>query len=82
MNNPCTRTRPALDARLFAEVRPPVESCRAYRDARARYTHAFNKGDVDAIDEAFSRMQEISRAFSDGARWAERNHQQRARRTR
>jgi hypothetical protein len=46
-------------------------ACRAYRDAHARYTIAFAKGDVDAIEEAFSRMQEIMSAFADGARWAE-----------
>lgn len=45
--------------------------CRVYRDAHARYATAFARGDVNAIEEAFSRMQEICRAFREGARWAE-----------
>ncbi|HEY2444838.1 MAG TPA: hypothetical protein VGI20_03775 [Rhizomicrobium sp.] len=45
--------------------------CRVYRDAHSRYARAFAKGDVRAIEEALSRMQEIGRAFRDGARWAE-----------
>jgi hypothetical protein len=28
---------------------------------------------VNAIEEAFSRMQELGRAFRDGAQWAEEN---------
>ena len=52
-------------------MRSLVEICRVYRDAHARYAYAFTRGDVDAVEEAFSRMQEISRAFHDGARWAE-----------
>jgi hypothetical protein len=52
-------------------TRPEFNSCRVYRDAHARYVTAFARGDVEAIEEAFSRMQEIVRAFRDGARWAE-----------
>lgn len=44
---------------------------RVYRDAHARYAQAFRTGDVNAIEEAFSRMQELGRAFRDGAQWAE-----------
>ena len=51
--------------------RPPFEASRVYRDAHARYSEAFRTGDVAAIDEAFSRMQELGRAFRDGAQWAE-----------
>lgn len=55
---------------------PLIEICRVYRDARTRYASAFARGDVEAIEDAFSRMQEIVRAFHEGARWAERsNHQ-------
>lgn len=52
-------------------MRPLIEICRVYRDAHARYTAAFSRGDVEAIEDAFSRMQELSRAFHDGARWAQ-----------
>lgn len=52
-------------------IRPVFDACRVYRDAHARYALAFAKGDVEAIEEAFSRMQEIVHAFRDGARWAE-----------
>lgn len=51
--------------------RPLIELSRVYRDAHARYAMAFARGDVNAIEEAFSRMQELSRAFHEGARWAE-----------
>jgi hypothetical protein len=51
--------------------RPLIELSRVYRDAHARYAVAFGRGDVNAIEEAFSRMQELCRAFHDGARWAE-----------
>ena len=52
--------------------RPPLfEASRIYRDAHARYAEAFRTGNVDAIDEAFSRMQDLGRAFRDGAQWAE-----------
>lgn len=51
--------------------RPLLERCRVYRDAYARYVRAFSTGNVDAIEDAFSRMQEIGFAFHDGARWAE-----------
>jgi hypothetical protein len=44
--------------------------CRSYREAAAAYDRAFQHGDVRAIEEAFSRMQEIARAFDQGAEWA------------
>jgi hypothetical protein len=56
---------------MSISARPVFETCRVYRDAHARYSEAFAKGDVHAIEDAFSRMQEILRAFCDGARWAE-----------
>jgi hypothetical protein len=56
---------------MSASTRPLFETCRVYREAHARYSIAFAKGDVRAIDDAFSRMQEIVRAFRDGADWAE-----------
>jgi hypothetical protein len=57
---------------MSGTTRPLMDACRAYRDAHARYANAFAKGDVPAIEDAFSRMQEIGRAFRDGAQWAER----------
>jgi hypothetical protein len=56
---------------MSSSTRPVYDACRVYRDAHARYAIAFARGDVEAIEEAFSRMQEIVRAFRDGARWAE-----------
>jgi hypothetical protein len=56
---------------MSASTHPLFETCRVYREAHARYAFAFAKGDVNGIEEAFSRMQEIIRAFRDGARWAE-----------
>ncbi|HTT82634.1 MAG TPA: hypothetical protein VMF67_04060 [Rhizomicrobium sp.] len=56
---------------MSASTAPLFDACRVYREAHARYATAFAKGDVSAIEEAFSRMQEIIRAFRDGARWAE-----------
>jgi hypothetical protein len=56
---------------MSARTRPLFETCRVYREAHARYAVAFTKGDVNAIEDAFSRMQEIVRAFRDGAHWAE-----------
>jgi hypothetical protein len=56
---------------MSAPTPPFAAACRVYRDAHARYASAFARGDVQAIEEAFSRMQEIARAFRDGARWAE-----------
>jgi hypothetical protein len=47
-----------------------IDACRVYREAQARYSRAFARGDVCEIEDAFSRMQEIGRAFRDGARWA------------
>lgn len=47
-------------------------ACRAYREAAAAYDRAFVRGDVAAIEDAFSRMQEIARAFDQGAEWAQR----------
>jgi hypothetical protein len=44
--------------------------CRAYREAATAYDRAFRRGDVEAIEEAFSRMQEIACAFNQGAEWA------------
>lgn len=46
--------------------------CRAYREAATAYDRAFVRGDVKAIEEAFSRMQEIACAFDQGAQWAHR----------
>jgi hypothetical protein len=46
--------------------------CRAYREAATSYDRAFVRGDVGAIEDAFSRMQEIARAFDQGAQWASR----------
>lgn len=56
---------------MSISTRPLFDTCRVYREAHARYATAFAKGDVNAIEDAFSRMQEIVRAFRDGARWAE-----------
>ncbi|HEY6577874.1 MAG TPA: hypothetical protein VIY09_01000 [Rhizomicrobium sp.] len=56
---------------MSASTRALLDICRVYREAHARYASAFARGDVDAVEEAFSRMQEIGRAFRDGARWAE-----------
>jgi hypothetical protein len=50
---------------------PPHDASRVYRDAHALYRRAFVRGDVGAIEEAFSRMQEIGRAFEEGAKWAQ-----------
>lgn len=44
--------------------------CRAYREAATAYDRAFVRGDVRAIEDAFSRMQEIACAFDQGAEWA------------
>ena len=44
--------------------------CRAYREASTAYDRAFRRGDVAAIEDAFSRMQEIACAFDQGAEWA------------
>lgn len=52
-------------------ARPIYDASPIYRDAHARYAQAFRSGDVSAIEDAFSRMQELGRAFRDGARWAE-----------
>jgi hypothetical protein len=57
---------------MNSSTRPLLDACRGYREAHGRYALAFARGDVEAIEEAFSRMQEIARAFRDGARWAER----------
>jgi hypothetical protein len=43
---------------MSASTRPLLDVCRVYRDAHARYARAFARGDVHAIEEAFSRMQE------------------------
>lgn len=56
---------------MNASTRPLFETSRVYREAHARYALAFTRGDVNAIEDAFSRMQEIIRAFRDGAHWAE-----------
>ncbi|HEY3776797.1 MAG TPA: hypothetical protein VGL35_01930 [Rhizomicrobium sp.] len=58
---------------MSSSTRPVFDCCRAYRDAHARYARAFSTGDVNAIEDAFSSMQEIIRAFRDGAQWAEKN---------
>ena len=52
-------------------ARPMFDASRVYRDAHARYAEAFRRGDVDAIEESFSRMQDLGRAFRDGVDWAE-----------
>jgi len=52
-------------------TRPVFDASRVYREAHARYAQAFRSGDVNAIEEAFSRLQELGRAFRDGAQWAE-----------
>jgi hypothetical protein len=52
--------------------------CRAYREAAAAYDRAFLRGDVEAIEDAFSRMQEIARAFNQGAEWAKGQHARRS----
>ncbi|HEX3430825.1 MAG TPA: hypothetical protein VHT03_08060 [Rhizomicrobium sp.] len=57
--------------RSGGSTRPLLDASRVYREAHARYAEAFRKGDVVAIEEAFARMQEIGRAFHDGAHWAE-----------
>lgn len=44
--------------------------CRVYRDAANAYDRAFARGDVRAIEENLSRMQEIALAFAQGADWA------------
>ncbi len=53
--------------------------CRAYREAATAYDRAFARGDVGAIEDAFSRMQEIARAFEQGADWARRQSGNRVR---
>ena len=51
---------------------PPIlDASRVYREAHARYARAFRRGNVNEIEETFSRMQDIGRAFRDGAQWAE-----------
>ncbi len=57
----------------------PYGASRVYREAHARYARAFARGDVSAIEDAFSRMQELGLAFRDGARWAD--EQRKLRRT-
>lgn len=54
-----------------AGTRPIFDASPVYRDAHAKYARAFRLGDVSAIEDAFSHMQELGRAFRDGARWAE-----------
>jgi hypothetical protein len=58
-------------SRAAGSTRPIFDASRVYRDAHARYAQAFRSGDVAAIEEAFSRMQELGRAFRDGVQWAE-----------
>lgn len=52
--------------------------CRAYRLASIAYERAFERGDVKAIEETFSRMQEIAGAFLQGTEWARRENRIRA----
>jgi len=59
---------------MSASTRPLLDLCRVYREAHARYARAFLRGDVGAIEDAFSRMQEIGRAFREGAQWAEKRN--------
>jgi hypothetical protein len=47
--------------------------CRAYREAATSYDRAFMRGDVASIEDAFSRMQDIARAFDQGVEWASRH---------
>lgn len=47
--------------------------CAAYRNVALEHERAFERGDVRAIEETFSRMQEIARAFLQGAEWARNN---------
>ena len=56
---------------MSASSSPLFDTCRVYREAHARYSIAFSRGDVNAIEDAYSRMQEIIRAFNDGAHWAQ-----------
>jgi len=65
-------TAPVMKA-AGESARPIFDASRVYRDAHARYAQAFERGDVSAIEEAFSRMQDLRRAFRDGAQWAEEN---------
>ena len=51
-------------------TRLQYDASRVYREAHARYAWAFRNGDVTAIEEAFSRMQDLGQAFRDGAQWA------------
>jgi len=67
---------------MSASTRPLLDASRVYREAHARYARAFGRGDVNEIEEAFSRMQDIGRAFRDGARWAEETVRRRESRTR
>jgi len=55
--------------------------CRAYREAALVYERAFATGDVPRIEDAFSRMQEIARAFDEGADWARTQMRARAMRS-
>lgn len=64
---------------MNASTRPLLDASRVYREAHARYAHAFRRGHVNEIEEAFSRMQELGRAFRDGAQWAEKTMLQRGR---
>ena len=61
---------------MSISTRPLYDTCCVYREAHSRYAVAFAKGDVNAIEDAFSRMQEIVRAFRDGAHWAENKRTQ------
>ena len=60
---------------MSQSTRPLLDASRVYREARARYALAFERGNVRDIEDAFSRMQEIGRAFGDGVRWAEEKMQ-------
>jgi hypothetical protein len=62
---------------MSVSERPLFDTCCVYREAHARYAIAFAKGDVNAIEETFSRMQELVRAFRDGAHWAENRNARR-----
>ena len=64
---------------MSASTRPLLDASRVYREARARYALAFERGNVRDIEDAFSRMQDLGRAFGDGARWAEEKMQRRER---
>ena len=59
----------------MSTTRLPFVASRVYREAHARYAKAIARGNVSAIEDAFSRLQELGFAFRDGVNWAEDRHQ-------